>query len=81
MSRTFYDMLLMKNLELLKTKDRLKDNSNKIIEKEGEITRLKISIEHLKKDIKDLREKKCEEVKKEAEMQVEPVNKISIEDP
>lgn len=41
MAKLFFDMVMMKNLEVLKLKDRLTEYPEKLSEKDSEITRLR----------------------------------------
>jgi chromosome segregation ATPase len=64
MAKLFYDMLMMKNLEVLKAKDKLNEFPDKINEKEHEIVKLKSTLEAYKKEIKDNFERKAQDKRK-----------------
>jgi hypothetical protein len=52
MSKTFFDMLLMKNLEVLRMKERLREFPEKMNEREMEVVKLKATHDTLRKELK-----------------------------
>ena len=66
MANNFYEMLLMKNLELLRAKSRIKELLDIETQKNGEINRQKSTIESLRRETKERSEKRVnEQVKQE----------------
>lgn len=59
MAKHFYDMLLLKNLDWLKVKERLAELSQTINEKESQIKRNKSAIDTLRKELKEVHDKKA----------------------
>lgn len=70
MARLFYNMLLMKNLDFLKNKERLREYPDRMEEKEKEIIRQRNALEGLKKDMKEMGEKRNAERRKYEELKV-----------
>ncbi len=58
MAKSFYEMLLMKNLEVLRAKSRIKELLDIENEKNGEISRQRSTIESLKRELKEQSEKR-----------------------
>lgn len=67
MSNNFYEMLLMKNLELLRAKSRIKELLDIETQKNGEINRQKSTIESLRREAKERNEKRVNEQVKQEE--------------
>jgi C4-type Zn-finger protein len=59
MAKNFYEMLLMKNLELLRAKSRIKELLDIESEKNGEINRQRSTIESLRREMKEQSEKRA----------------------
>lgn len=70
MAKTFFDMLLMKNLETLRMKERLREFPEKLNERELEVNFLKTSVASLKKELKEAGDRKAGERKKYDELKL-----------
>ncbi len=64
MARLFFDILLMKNLQMLKYKDDGKSNERRTADLEANIEQLKTTVDGLRREIKDISAKRVAERKK-----------------
>ncbi len=64
MSKLFFDMIMIKNLDVMKLKNAMESQPQKIMEKEEEISKLKIVLERKDKEVKECNEKRNVEKKK-----------------
>jgi len=68
MSKRFFDMILIKNLEVIKLKNKLEGHPERLMEKEEEIGRLKGQVERERREGQGEREKRQGEKKKYEEL-------------
>lgn len=67
-AKDFYDMLLMKNLDMLRAKEKLKEFPQRLAEKDNELAQQKSTIDGLQRELKELGEKRTGERRKHEEL-------------